>query len=72
MKKISAVLISFNEEEKIEKALSSLQGVADEIVVVDSDSTDRTAEICRRFTDRVIERPWPGYREQKQYEIVFQ
>ncbi|HSR66886.1 MAG TPA: glycosyltransferase family 2 protein [Acidobacteriota bacterium] len=67
MKKISAVLISFNEEEKIERALSSLQGIADEIVVVDSHSTDRTAEICGRFTDRVIPRDWPGYREQKQF-----
>lgn len=67
MKKISAVLISFNEEEKIEGALSSLREIADEIIVVDSHSTDRTAEICGRFTDRFIRRDWPGYREQKQY-----
>ena len=67
MKKVSAVLISFNEQEKIARALSSLQGVADEIIVVDSRSTDRTRQICRPFTDRVIERAWPGYRQQKQF-----
>ncbi|HSR51837.1 MAG TPA: glycosyltransferase family 2 protein [Acidobacteriota bacterium] len=67
MKKISAVLISFNEEEKIEDALSSLRGIADEIIVVDSFSSDRTPEICRRFTEHVIQREWPGYRAQKQF-----
>lgn len=66
-KKISAVLISWNEEEKVARALSSLEGVADEIIVVDSFSTDKTCEICQRFTDRVIQRPWPGYRRQKQF-----
>lgn len=67
MKKISAVLISYNEEEKVERALESLRDVADEIVVVDSHSTDRTEEICRRFTGRFLQRTWPGYREQKQF-----
>ncbi len=67
MKKISAVLISFNEQEKVARALSSLRGIADEIIVVDSRSTDQTRRICRQFTDRVIERPWPGYRRQKQF-----
>ena len=39
----------------------------DEIVVVDSFSTDRTVEICRRYIDRVIQREWKGYRDQKAY-----
>jgi len=60
-------LISYNEEEKIENALGSMKGICDEIVVVDSHSTDATTEICRNFTDRVHERPWNGYRDQKQY-----
>ncbi len=64
---ISAVIICYNEEEKIERALSSLLGVADEVVVVDSGSQDRTLEICRRYTDRVFQRPWSGYRSQKQF-----
>ena len=67
MRSVSGVLITFNEEEKVESALASLASVCDEIVVVDSLSTDRTVEICRRFTDRIIRRPWPGYREQKQF-----
>ena len=65
MKKISAILITHNEEEKIERALRSLHSVSDEIIVVDSYSTDTTTEICRRYTDRVIERSWDGYRAQK-------
>jgi glycosyltransferase involved in cell wall biosynthesis len=40
---------------------------ADEIVVVDSESTDRTVEIARHFTDKVIVRPWPGYVSQKNF-----
>jgi len=50
----------------LERALASITW-ADEIVVVDSFSTDKTPEICRRFTDRVIQRPWPGFREQYQH-----
>lgn len=67
VRKLSGVLITFNEEEKVESALESLASVCDEIIVVDSFSTDRTPSICRRFTDRVIQRAWPGYREQKQF-----
>ena len=67
MNKVSAVLISFNEEEKIEGALRSLKGVSDEIIVVDSFSTDATEEICRQYVDQFLQRPWEGYRSQKQF-----
>lgn len=67
MKRISAVLITYNEEEKIQHALASIKAVSDEIVVVDSYSTDTTVEGCRRYTDRVLLRTWEGYREQKQF-----
>jgi glycosyltransferase involved in cell wall biosynthesis len=67
VRSISGVLITFNEEEKVESALESLAPVCDEIIVVDSFSTDRTPEICRRLADRVIQRPWAGYRDQKQF-----
>ncbi len=67
MKRISAVLITYNEEEKIQRALDSLQAVSDEIVVVDSHSTDATVELCSRYTDRVLKRSWQGYRDQKQF-----
>jgi glycosyltransferase involved in cell wall biosynthesis len=56
--KISAVIITFNEEKKIERCLKSLTW-AEEIVVVDSFSTDSTVEICRRYTDKVFQHPWP-------------
>ena len=64
--KISATVITFNEEQDIAEALESLAW-ADEIIVVDSESTDRTVEIARRYTDRVIVRPWPGYAAQKTF-----
>ena len=67
MKKISATVITYNEESKIDRALSSLRELCDEIVVVDSFSTDSTLERCRRYTDRIKQRAWPGYRDQKQY-----
>ena len=63
---VSAIVVCFNEEENIGACLESLAW-CDEIVVVDSFSTDRTVEICRRYTDRVIQRPWAGYRDQKAF-----
>ena len=63
---VTATVITFNEAANIKAALESLSW-ADEIVVVDSESTDDTVAIARRFTDRVIVRPWPGYVEQKNF-----
>lgn len=63
---ISAIVVCFNEEENIRECLESLRW-CDEIVVVDSFSTDRTVEICRHYTDRVIQRAWAGYRDQKAF-----
>ena len=65
--KISAVVITFNEEDRIESALESLTGVADEIIVVDSHSTDKTVKLARKHTDRVFERPWTNYADQKNF-----
>jgi glycosyltransferase involved in cell wall biosynthesis len=64
--KITATVITLNEEHNIAAALESLSW-ADEIIVVDSESTDCTVEIARRFTDRVFVRPWPGYSAQKNF-----
>ena len=61
------MLITYNEEDKIQRALDSLQAVSDEIVVVDSDSTDATVECCSRYTNRVLTKSWQGYRDQKQF-----
>ncbi|MCB0323995.1 MAG: glycosyltransferase family 2 protein [Bdellovibrionales bacterium] len=66
---VSAFIICFNEEQDIEECLKSVQ-FCDEVVVIDSFSTDRTVEICERYHARVIQRPWPGYREQKAFGLA--
>ena len=63
---ISAVIIAFNEEKKIAAAIRSVDW-ADEVIVVDSESSDRTQEIAADLGARVITRPWPGFSEQKQF-----
>lgn len=65
MAKISACIISYNEENKIEDCLQSLQGVVDEIILVDSLSDDKTVEIARKYTDRIYDQKFLGYVEQK-------
>lgn len=65
--KISAVVITLNEEKRLEPALRSLRDVADEIIVVDSGSKDRTVRLAENYTSRVFERPWTGYADQKNY-----
>jgi glycosyltransferase involved in cell wall biosynthesis len=69
MASISACIISYNEEQKIEECLRSLEGVVDEIVVVDSVSTDATVEIAGRYTDRIFEQPFLGHIEQKNLAV---
>lgn len=64
--KISAVIITFNEEAKIADAIRSVAW-ADEVLVVDSESTDRTREIASEFGARVIVEKWRGFAAQKQY-----
>lgn len=65
--KISAVIITFNEAERLPAALKSLEGVASEIIVVDSHSTDETVKIARSFGCRVFEREWTNYADQKNF-----
>jgi glycosyltransferase involved in cell wall biosynthesis len=65
--KISVTIITLNEEKKIERCLDSLSGIADEIVIVDSCSTDNTKEICLRYRVRFIENKFEGYVVQKNY-----
>lgn len=67
MRQLSAVIITYNEEQNIERCLKSLLGIADEIVVVDSYSTDKTKEICLNYHVNFFEHTWEGYSEQKNY-----
>ena len=69
MAKISACIISYNEENKIEDCLKSLEGVVDEIIVVDSNSTDATVEIAKKYTDKIFPQPFLGHIEQKNLAI---
>jgi glycosyltransferase involved in cell wall biosynthesis len=62
---ISAVIITLNEERNLARCLESLRGVADDIVVVDSGSIDRTEEICRSHGANFIRQAWLGYSAQK-------
>jgi glycosyltransferase involved in cell wall biosynthesis len=64
--KVSVTIITRNEAADIGAALQSVAW-ADEIVVVDSGSTDATRDIARRHTPHVVEREWPGYIAQKNY-----
>lgn len=65
--KLSVAIITFNEEKNIGRCLASLQGIADEIVVIDSFSTDKTEEICKQFGCVFIQKKWAGYSAQKNY-----
>jgi glycosyltransferase involved in cell wall biosynthesis len=52
--KVSVVISAFNEEKKIDDCLKSVKGIADEIIFIDNSSTDRTAEIAKKYTDKVF------------------
>ena len=64
--KISATIITYNEERNIARAIESLR-CSDEILVVDSGSTDRTIEIAAKLGARIVDHPFKGYAEQKNY-----
>src|SRR5258708_1976585 len=64
--RLSATIVAINEERNIARAIESLNA-ADEIVVVDSGSTDRTRDVARALGARIIEEPWRGYAAQKNF-----
>jgi glycosyltransferase involved in cell wall biosynthesis len=67
-KSISAVIITMNEEDRIKDCLESVKW-ADEIIIVDSFSADRTVGICRGYTDKIFQREMRGFGEQKQFAV---
>lgn len=66
---LSVTIITLNEELNIERCLRSVLDIADEIVVVDSHSTDRTGEICAKYPVRFIRNPFEGHIEQKNFAL---
>ena len=64
---LSVVIITYNEEKNIGRCLESVQGVADDIVVVDSFSTDATDKICKKFNVNFIQCKWEGYAKTKNF-----
>jgi len=67
--RISTICITRNEEHNIERCLRSVASFSDEIIVVDSQSDDRTVELAQPMATRVISRKWPGYGPQKQFAL---
>ncbi len=65
---LGCAIITYNEERKIERALQSVS-FCDEIVVVDSGSTDRTLQIARKYTDKIFYNKWHGFGKQKNFAI---
>lgn len=65
---VSCAIVVFNEERNIGECLETAKWM-DEIIVVDAFSTDQTMEICQQFTDKIFQRPWNGFGEQKNFSI---
>ena len=68
--KLSVVIITFNEERNIQRCIESLLPVADEIIVVDSFSTDRTEEICKLYSIKFFQNVFEGHIEQKNIALL--
>ncbi len=70
--RLSVILITKNEAERLPRCLESVRGLADEMVVLDSGSSDATLEIARRYTDKVFVSPdWPGFGLQKNRALAY-
>ena len=65
---LSVVVVTLNEEERLRECLESVAW-ADELIVVDAESRDKTATIARELTDHVFVRPWPGFAPQKNFGL---
>ncbi len=69
MPSISAIVITLNEEKRIQACLDSISWV-DEIIVVDSGSTDRTRQIAKDMVTRLVESEWLGFAETKALAVI--
>jgi len=67
---LSVVIITLNEESNIARAIESVRGFAQEVLVVDAGSSDRTVEIARHLGAKVMTNPWRGYGQQKNFAVA--
>ncbi len=67
--RLTVTVVTLDEEETLPRLLASVREIADEIVVVDSGSRDRTCELARAAGARVVANPWPGFKEQKAFAL---
>lgn len=67
MIKLSAVIITYNEERNITRCINAVKGIADEIIVVDSTSTDNTVSIAKQLGAKVVDQPFLGYLGQRNF-----
>ncbi|MBS1976002.1 MAG: glycosyltransferase [Bacteroidetes bacterium] len=70
MVKISAVIITYNEEKNISRCIDSVMAIADDIVIIDSYSKDRTKEICLAKGVRFVEHPFRSHIDQKNFAVT--
>lgn len=70
MEKISAVIITYNASATIAKCVNAITQVAEEIIIVDSFSTDNTVEICKFFTAKIFLQKWMGFGPQKNFGVL--
>lgn len=66
---LSVAIVTQDEADRIGSCINSVRSFADEVVVIDSGSTDETVSIARSLNARVLINPWPGYAEQKQFAV---
>ncbi|MCO5259461.1 MAG: glycosyltransferase family 2 protein [Crocinitomicaceae bacterium] len=67
MSTLAVAIITYNEERNIQRCISSVRDLADEIIVLDAFSTDKTVEICKQLNVRVEQRAWEGYSSNKNF-----
>lgn len=70
-RKISCFLIVCNEADRVEAAIKPLAGWVDQLIVLDSGSTDGTVEICEKYADKVYQTDWPGYGPQRNRALSY-